>query len=164
MAPTPDPKPVAASRVTATYLVLPGDTNNLGSIFGGKVMQYIDTTGAIAAMRHARRVCVTASLDRLDFHVPIEAGYIVILQAAVNRAFSTSMEVGVRVECEAPLTGERRHTASAYLTFVALDEAGRPAPVGPVVPGDAQEQRRFDEALARREARRTVVPSRPDPS
>jgi len=147
-------KPVDGSRVTATYLVMPGDTNYLGSIFGGKVMQYIDTTGAIAAMRHARRVCVTASLDRLDFHVPIAAGQIVILNASVNRAFGSSMEVGVKVEREDPITGERAHTASAYLTFVALDEAGHPTRVAPVAPADAEDRRRHDEALARREARR----------
>jgi len=147
-------KPVDESRVTATYLVMPGDTNYLGSIFGGKVMQYIDTTGAIAAMRHARRVCVTASLDRLDFHVPIVAGHIVILNASVNRAFGSSMEVGVRVEREDPLTGERAHTASAYLTFVALDDDRRPVRVAPVAPGNAEEERRYSDALARREARR----------
>ncbi len=149
-----EPKPVAASRVTATYLVMPGDTNYLGSIFGGKVMQYIDTTGAIAAMRHARRVCVTASLDRLDFHVPIASGHIVILNASVNRAFGSSMEVGVRVEREAPLTGERAHTASAYLTFVALDDDRHPVRVAPVAPANAEDERRHADALARREARR----------
>lgn len=147
-------KPVAASRVTATYLVMPGDTNYLGSIFGGKVMQYIDTTGAIAAMRHARRVCVTASIDRLDFHVPIVSGHIVILNASVNRAFGSSMEVGVRVEREDPLTGERAHTASAYLTFVALDDQRHPVRVAPVAPTDAEDERRHADALARREARR----------
>jgi len=134
--------------------VMPGDTNYLGSIFGGRVMQYIDTTAAIAAMRHARRVCVTASIDRLDFHVPIVAGQIVILHASVNRAFGSSMEVGVRVEREDPLTGERGHTASAYLTFVALDDLGHPTRVAPVAPASADEERRHAGALARREARR----------
>ncbi|RMF83496.1 MAG: acyl-CoA thioesterase [Nitrospirae bacterium] len=140
---------------------MPGDTNHLGSIFGGKVMQYIDTTAAVAAMRHARRVCVTASIDRLDFHVPIAAGHIVILQASVNRAFGTSMEVGVRVEREDPLTGERARTASAYLTFVALDERRRPVAVPPVQPESEAEQRRYREAGARR-ARR-LAPADPDP-
>ncbi|HEX9592103.1 MAG TPA: acyl-CoA thioesterase [bacterium] len=148
-----DPRPVSASRVSSTHLVMPNDTNDLGTIFGGKVMQYIDTMAAIAAMRHSRRVCVTASLDRLDFHVPIESGHIIMLRASVNRAFTTSMEVGVRVERENPLTGEIAHTASAYLTFVALDETGRPVEIPPLALESAEERRRFDEALARRQAR-----------
>jgi acyl-CoA hydrolase len=148
-----NPRPVDLSRVSSTYLVMPNDTNNLGTIFGGKVMQYIDTTAAIAAMRHSRRVCVTASLDRLDFHVPIESGHIIVLQASVNRAFTTSMEVGVRVERENPLTGEIAHTASAYLTFVAVDEIGRPVEIPPLGLVTADDRRRFDEALARRELR-----------
>ncbi|MGD2064640.1 MAG: acyl-CoA thioesterase [Nitrospirota bacterium] len=149
-----NPRPASLSRVSSTHLVMPNDTNYLGTIFGGKVMQYIDTTAGIAAMRHSRRVCVTASLDRLDFHVPIESGHIIMLHASVNRAFATSMEVGVRVERENPLTGEVAHTASAYLTFVALDETGRPVEVPPLGLETDEDRRRFDGALARREARK----------
>lgn len=149
-----DPRPVSASRVSASYLVMPNDLNYLGTIFGGRVMQYIDTTAAIAAMRHSRRVCVTASLDRLDFHVPIVGGHIIMLSAAVNCAFRTSMEVGVRVEREDPLTGERAHTASAYLTFVAIDASGRAVEVAPLLSETEEDLRRCVAARARRQARK----------
>ena len=148
------PRPVSASRVSSCRLVMPNDLNFLGTIFGGRVMQYIDTTAAIAAMRHSRRVCVTASLDRLDFHVPIVGGHVIMLAAAVNRAFRTSMEVGVRVEREDPLTGEVAHTASAYLTFVAIDAHGRSVEVPPLLAETDEDRRRFAEALARRQARK----------
>jgi acyl-CoA hydrolase len=147
------PRPVAASRVSSCHLVMPNDLNFLGTIFGGKVMQYIDTTAAIAAMRHSRRVCVTASLDRLDFHVPIVGGHVIMLSASVNCAFRTSMEVGVRVEREDLLTGEVAHTASAYLTFVAIDASGQPVEVPPLLLETEDDHRRCDEALARRRAR-----------
>jgi acyl-CoA hydrolase len=148
-----DPRPVSASRVSSAHIVMPNDTNFLGTIFGGRVMQYIDTTAAIAAMRHSRRVCVTASLDRLDFHVSIAGGHIVMLHASVNRAFTTSMEVGVRVERENPLTGEIAHTASAYLTFVALDDNGQPVTIPPLALETEEDRHRFAAASARRQAR-----------
>ena len=148
------PRPVSASRVSSCHLVMPNDLNFLGTIFGGKVMRYIDTTAAIAAMRHSRRVCVTASLDRLDFHVPIEGGHVIMLTASVNCAFRTSMEVGVRVEREDPLTGEIAHTASAYLTFVAIDASGRSVEVPPLLVETDEERRRYDEARARRQVRK----------
>ena len=147
-------RPVAASRVSSCHLVMPNDLNFLGTIFGGKVMQYIDTTAAIAAMRHSRRVCVTASLDRLDFHVPIVGGHVIMLSASVNHAFRTSMEVGVRVEREDPLSGEIAHTASAYLTFVAIDASGRAVEVPPLLLETEEDRRRSEEALARRQARK----------
>jgi len=147
-------RPVAASRVSSCHLVMPNDLNFLGTIFGGKVMQYIDTTAAIAAMRHSRRVCVTASLDRLDFHVPIVGGHVIMLSASVNCAFRTSMEVGVRVEREDPLTGEIAHTASAYLTFVAIDASGRAVEIPPLLLETEADHRRSSEALARRQARK----------
>lgn len=147
-------RPVAASRVSSCHLVMPNDLNFLGTIFGGKVMQYIDTTAAIAAMRHSRRVCVTASLDRLDFHVPIVGGHVIMLSASVNYAFRTSMEVGVRVEREDPLTGEIAHTASAYLTFVAIDASGHAVEVPPLLLETEEDHRRSEEALARRQARK----------
>ena len=151
--PAPAAKPVRASHVEITELVLPQDTNPLGNVLGGHVMHLMDQAAAMAGIRHARRPVVTASVDKLDFHNPIKLGEFIILKASVNAAFHTSMEVGVRVESEHPLTGERRHTSSAYFTFVALDERGRPTEVPPVLPEGAEERRRHDEALRRREAR-----------
>lgn len=134
-------------------IVLPQDTNPLGNVLGGRVMHLMDQAAAMAAIRHCRKPVVTASVDKLDFRSPIKLGQFIILKASVNAAFRTSMEVGVRVESEVPTTGERRHTSSAYFTFVALDELGRPAEVPPAKPETAEEQRRFEAALQRREAR-----------
>ena len=122
------------SAVTMTEIVLPSDTNALGTIFGGKVMSWIDIAGAIAASRHARRVVVTASIDALHFLAPIKLGHFVHIRARVNYSSRTSMEVGIRVDSENPITGEMTHTATAYATFVALDDHGRPTPVPPVNP------------------------------
>lgn len=154
---TPTSKPSAKSpkdsAVTMTEIVLPSDANALGTIFGGKIMSWIDIAGAIAAGRHARRVVVTASIDALHFVAPVKVGHVVQIRAMVNFASRTSMEVGVRVESENPLTGEMTHTSTAYATFVALDDHGRPAPVSPIQPETAEEKRRFEEARKRREAR-----------
>ncbi|MCC7442810.1 MAG: acyl-CoA thioesterase [Bdellovibrionales bacterium] len=136
-----------------TQLVLPSHTNAIGTIFGGTVMSWIDIAAAIAAGRHARKVVVTASIDALHFVAPVKKGYVVHIQASVNYAWRTSMEVGVKVTSEHPLTGERLHTATAYTTFVALDDNGRPTPVPPVLPESAEEKRRYAEAQKRREAR-----------
>jgi len=146
-------KTVKESRVEMTELVLPQDTNPLGTIFGGRVMQLIDIAGGIAATRHARKVVVTASVDRLDFRHPIKMGQIVILQAEVLYAGRTSMEVGVEVFAEDPLTGRRVHTTTAHLTYVALDAEGRPAPVPPLIPETEEEKRRYEEAKRWREER-----------
>jgi acyl-CoA hydrolase len=131
-------------------LVLPNDANPLGAILGGKVMHLIDMAAAIAAQRHCRRPVVTASIDRVDFHHQVRVGQLMILQASVNHAAQTSMEVGVKVHSEDPQTGDRLHTASAYATFVALGPSGRPTPVPPVRPETEEEGRRFREAEARR--------------
>lgn len=136
-----------------TEMVLPSDTNALGTIFGGKVMSWIDIAAAIAATRHARRVVVTASIDALHFLAPVKVGHVVHVRAMVNYAARTSMEVGVRVDSEHPLTGETTHTATAYTTFVALDEHGRPTPVPPIQPETEEEKRRYFEAIKRRESR-----------
>lgn len=136
-----------------TEIVLPSDTNALGSIFGGKIMSWIDVAGAIAAGRHARRVVVTASIDALHFVAPVKLGHVVHIRAQVNFASRTSMEVGVRVDSENPITGEMTHTATAYTTFVALDDHGRPTPVPPVLPESPDENRRLEEAKKRRESR-----------
>ena len=146
-------KTVRASQVEMTEMVLPNDTNRLRNLLGGRLMQWIDIAAAIAAWRHANRICVTASLDGLNFLHPIKEGEVVILQASVNRAFTTSVEVGVRVGKENPSTGERKHTNTAYLTFVALDDDGKPAPVPAVRPTTKAEKRRYKDAARRRSLR-----------
>ena len=146
-------RPPSVSRVEMTELVLPGDANTLGNAFGGRIMQWIDVAAGVAARRHCGGVAVTASMDTLQFVRPVLLGDIVVLRAVVNRAWTTSMEIGVRVECES--TGETTPhlTASAYLTFVAIGTDGKPRPVPGVAPETEQEQRRFDEAQQRRDQR-----------
>ena len=142
------------SRVEMTQLVLPPHTNGKsGMMFGGVLMQWIDICAGIAAMRHAQGLVLTASIDRLDFLCPIFMGDIVVLQAQVNYANHTSMEVGCRVETEDPLTRKRRYTTKAYLTFVAVNKKGRPRPVANVLAKTAEEKRRYDEAKLRRKRR-----------
>lgn len=140
----------AQTRVEMTQIVLPEHTNALGTIFGGQVAAWIDISAAISAQRFCRKQVVTVSIDELEFLHPIHRGHIAIFQAVVNAAWSTSMEVGVRVEGEDPLTGKRTHTASAWLTFVAVDEAGRPARVPRLHPETAEERARMERAHARR--------------
>jgi acyl-CoA hydrolase len=142
-----------ASRVETAQLVLPGLTNTHGTFFGGILMQWIDIAAGIAAGRHAGGPVVTASMDRLHFLEPVQLGAVVILQAQVNFAARTSMEVGVRVLCETEATLERRQTTRAYLTFVAIDEGGRPRPVPPLRLETAEEKRRFQDAQRRRAVR-----------
>jgi acyl-CoA hydrolase len=139
-----------------TELVLPSHTNALGTIFGGVVMSWIDIAGASAAMKHARSVVVTASLDALNFVAPIRLGALVTLKARVNAVHRSSMEVGVRVDSENPLTGESSHNATAYLTFVALDSQGKPHPVVPLNSATEVDRRRAAEALKRREFRQKL--------
>lgn len=145
-------KPATNSIVTMTELVLPNNTNQLGNLLGGQLMHWIDICAALSAQRHTNRVCVTASVDRIDFHEPINLGDIVTLYASVNRVFNTSLEVGVKVFSESYKT-KRKHTNSAYLTFVSLDENRKPVKTFPVYPETEDEKRRFDEALSRREKR-----------
>ncbi len=146
-------KTVKNSHVEMIEHVFPNDANPLGNIFGGRVMQLMDIVGAISAMRHARNAVVTASMDSLDFKHPVFVGEILILQASVNFVATTSMEVGVKAMAENPLTGEQRHTSSAYLTYVAIDASGKPVPVPPIVPETDEEKRRYAEAQKRREHR-----------
>jgi acyl-CoA hydrolase len=146
-------KPVRESQVITTQLVLPNDTNQLGNLLGGTLMHWIDVTAAICAHRHAGRICVTASVDELDFFHPVHLGEIVTLKASVNRVFRTSMEVGVLVTAEAGGSVPDRRSHTAYLTFVSVDEDGNPVPVVQVRPETDAERRRFDAALARRERR-----------
>jgi acyl-CoA hydrolase len=146
-------KPVSESMSELSELALPNDANPLGNLLGGKVMHLVDLCASLAVVRHARRPCVTASFDHMSFLHPIHIGQLVVLRSAVNRAFRTSMEVGVKVFVEDLRTGVVKHTSSAYLTFVALDENGEPAPVPPVIPESEQEVRRYMDAGRRREYR-----------
>ncbi|MBS1872753.1 MAG: acyl-CoA thioesterase [Acidobacteria bacterium] len=132
---------------------MPNDANPLGTLFGGKVMQLVDLAASLAAARHARMPVVTASIDHLDFLHPVHIGQLMVLRSAVNRVFHTSMEVGVRVCVEDLLTGDVRHTSSAYLTFVALGKDGRPAVIPSVVPETDDEKRRYEQAGERRRYR-----------
>jgi acyl-CoA hydrolase len=136
-----------------TELTQPNDANALGTLFGGKLMQYVDLAGALAAARHARCWVVTASVDQLTFLRPVKIGQLVVLKSAVNRVFRTSMEVGVKVFVEDLRSGEVKHVSSAYLTFVAIDPDGRKVVLDPVIPETPDELRRFEEAGRRREYR-----------
>jgi acyl-CoA hydrolase len=144
-----------------TEIVLPNDTNPLNALVGGRLMHWIDMAAAMAAHRHSRQYVVTASVDHLDFLVPVRVGDIVILRSSVNRVFNTSMEVGVKVWVENYHTDNNRHVSSAYLTFVAVDATGsKRLPVAPVIPETADEQRRYEGALRRREIRRAELAER----
>lgn len=154
--PTPSrtPRPVSASKVEMTEIVMPNDTNPLGNAMGGRVMQWIDVCAAVAAGRHARTPVVTASVDSIDFHNPVPVGGVIVLLASVNFTGRTSMEVGVKVWQEDRATGSRKHVVSAYLTFVSLDpETKTPRPVPPVLPESADEKRRYADAQQRRSLR-----------
>ena len=149
-------KPPRLSTVEMVQQVLPGDTNPHNSVFGGKVMQWIDIAGAVSAMRHVRGVVVTASFDRVDFHAPAHVGHIMVLHAQVNYTGRTSIEVGVEVHAENPLTGERVLTTDALVTYVAIDKQGRPVEIDPITPETAEEKRRYKDGEARRKARATL--------
>ena len=144
------PKNPKDTEVVMTQLILPPDANNLDAAFGGKVMQWIDICGAVAAQRHCRQVVVTASMDDLHFHAPIKVGWVALLHGRVLAAFRTSMEVGVTVHAENPLTGERHLTTSALLTFVAIDKDGNRVKVPPLIMATDADRAAFQEAEARR--------------
>ena len=147
-------KPVSASRSEMAEVVLPAQTNPLGKLLGGHVMHLVDIAAAMAAHRHSNSYVVTASVDYIDFRNPVSLGEIVMLKSQVNRVFHTSMEVGVEVYSENVLTGERKHTTSAYVTFVAIDENTRhPKAVRPLILKTAEEKRRYEEAAERRKMR-----------
>jgi acyl-CoA hydrolase len=151
--PNLQPRPVHESQSEMAEIVLPNDANPLGALLGGRLMHWIDLAGAMAAHRHARTYVVTASVDHIDFLVPVRVGSLVILRSSVNRVFRTSMEVGVKVWTENYIEDSRRHVASAHLTFVAVDRAGNRLPVVPVIPETAEEKRRYEDAGRRRELR-----------
>lgn len=146
-------RPVSESKSEYSELAMPNDANPLGTLFGGKVMHLVDLAASLAAARHARRPVVTASVDSLDFLHPVHIGQLLRLQSSVNRVFRTSMEVGVRVCVEDLRTGEVKHTSSAFLTFVALGDDGKPAPIPPVIPETPDEKRRYAQAGERRRYR-----------
>lgn len=147
-------KPVSASASEMAEVVLPAQTNALGKLLGGHVMHMVDIVAAMAASRHANSYMVTASVDYIDFRNPVNLGEIVMLKARVNCVFHTSLEVGVEVFSENLLTGERKPTTTAYVTFVAIDEITRkPRPVPPLILRTPEEKRRWREAEKRREIR-----------
>ncbi|MGE0406803.1 MAG: acyl-CoA thioesterase [Candidatus Korobacteraceae bacterium] len=147
------PRPVKDSQSEMVQLVLPNDTNPLGALLGGTLMHWIDLAAAMAAHRHSRGYAVTASIEHLDFLTPVQVGEMVILRSSVNRAFRTSMEIGVKVWVENFIAGTRRHVSSAYLTFVAVDRQGHRLQVPAVLPESAEEQRRYEDAGRRRAVR-----------
>lgn len=148
-----EPVPCSQSLTYMSELVLPSHTNALDSIFGGVIVSWIDIAAAIAAQRHSRRPVVTASIDAMNFVAPVYKGWVVNLKAGVNYVARTSMEIGVRVDAENAITGKTFHTASAYLTFVALDKDGRPTIVPPVKPETVEQIRRYKAAEKRRQLR-----------
>ena len=142
-------KYVKDSYVIMHELILPNDTNNLDTVFGGKVMQYMDLCAAMSAYKFARTAVVTASVDRLDFLAPARVGDMLILKSSVNYSHNSSMEIGVHIDAENVKTGKRRHTASAYLTFVSLDSDGKPQKVDDIIPESDDEKRRYNEGKER---------------
>ena len=147
------PKKISDSQITMTELVLPNHTNQLGNLLGGQLMHWIDICAALSAAKHNQRVCVTASVDRIDFHHPIRLGDAVTLTSTINRVFKTSMEVGVKVFAQNFREGTKVHTNTAYLTFVSVDNDGKPVEGIEGIPETKDEKRRYDEALQRRENR-----------
>jgi acyl-CoA hydrolase len=148
-------KRVKDSSVTMAQMMIPQDANPAGNVHGGVVVKIIDEAAGVVAARHSRSNVVTASIDRMDFHNPVFVGDVLFFKASLNLVGRTSMEIGVRVEAENLLSGEVRHAASAYLTYVALDERGRPREVPPLILETEDEKRRNREARARREVRLT---------
>jgi acyl-CoA hydrolase len=146
-------RPVRESQSERSEIIFPADANALGNLFGGRLMQFIDLVGAMAASRHARSTTVTASMDHLDFVAPVRVGDLLILKSSVNRAFRTSMEVGVKAMVEDVREQRLRHVSSAYLTFVAVDNTGQRIEVPQVLPETDHQRRRFEDAGRRREMR-----------
>ena len=154
MSEVPSSRTVTESQAERSEIIFPNDANAIGNLFGGRLMQFIDLVGAVAACRHSRSICVTASMDHLDFVAPVKVGELLILKASVNRAFKTSLEVGVKAMVEDVLGGRgMRHVASAYLTYVAVDMFGKKIPVPCIVPETEHQRRRFEDAANRRAMR-----------
>ncbi len=147
------PKKPADSVTVITELMMPHQVNNLGNVSGGEVLAMVDRAAAVAAIRHAGKPCVTVAIDRVDFREPIRSGELVTCSARVNHVGTTSVEVGVRVDAEDPLTGVKRHTNTCLLTFVAIDDAHRPTRVPPLDLSDPEDRRRYEEGRERRRRR-----------
>ena len=141
---------------------MPMDANVVGNVFGGAILRLIDEVGSIVALKHARSNIVTASMDRMDFYSPVYIGDMLRLIASINFVHRTSMEVGVRVEAENPLTGEVRHTGTCFLTYVALDSSRKPIPVPRLEPETEDEKRRWEQAMERRQVRLGSIGKRPE--
>jgi len=154
------PRPVRDSQSEMAEIVLPNDANPLGALLGGRLMHWIDLAGAMAAHRHSRNYVVTASVDHIDFLIPVRVGDLVILRSSVNRAFHTSMEVGVKVYVENYIADSAQHVASAYLTFVAVDGAGKHLRVPAIIAESDEQRRRYEDAGRRREIRRAELERR----
>jgi acyl-CoA hydrolase len=154
------PRPVKDSQSEMVEIVLPNDANPLGNLLGGRLMHLIDMAGALAAHRHSRSYVVTASMDHLDFLAPVHVGDLLILRSSVNRAFRTSVEVGVKCWVENYIAASKRHVSSAYLTFVAVDQKGQHLPVPPIIPETGDEKRRYEDAGRRREHRKAEMKRR----
>ncbi len=150
------PKSVQESAVEMREMVMPHHTNPQGTVFGGTVMSWIDIAAAMVAARHSNRPVVTVHISDIDFIAPVKMGHHVHILASLNYVGETSMVIGVKVMSENPLTGERRKTTKAYLTFVALDDLGKPTPVAPLAPQEEDEIRRFENARQRVEARKAL--------
>jgi len=157
MSESPTARPVSASQSERAEIIFPGDANPLGNLFGGRLMQFIDLCGAMAASRHSRAIPITVSMDHLDFVAPVKVGDILILKASVNRAFNTSMEVGVKAMVENIEAQTLHHVASAYLTFIALDRSGQRVQVPQIIPETEHQLRRYEDAGRRREMRHPEV-------
>ena len=153
MSPSIDPKPVRASRISIAQLMQPEHANNLGNVHGGWIMKLVDEAGALACMRHAGRRVVTVAIDSMVFRQPIRIGDLVILNAEVTYTGRTSVEAEVQVVAENPVTGERTHTNTAYLVYVALDDDGNPTPATPVKAETEDEKRKLEEGRERQKRR-----------
>jgi acyl-CoA hydrolase len=154
------PRPVRDSQSEMAEIVLPNDANPLGALLGGRLMHWIDLAGAMAAHRHSRNYVVTASVDHIDFLVPVHVGDLVIFRSSVNRVFRSSMEVGVKVWVENYILDDCKHVSSAYLTFVAVDAGGRHIQVPAIIPESDDQRRRYDDAGRRRDIRRNELERR----
>ena len=141
------------SETIMSELMMPQHANIMGNVFGGVILSFVDRVAAVAAIRHASKQCVTVSVDKVDFKEPIHVGELITAYARVNFAGKSSMEVGVKIIAENVLTGEKRHTNSCYVTYVALDEKGHPTAIPPIAPENAEEKRRYDRAAQRRASR-----------
>jgi len=153
----PQAKKVSESAIVLYRLMMPNDANPAGNVFGGTILKLMDEVASIVAFRHCRKNVVTASIDRMNFFAPVYVGNLIALKASVNYVGNTSMEIGVRIEAEDLRTGQVVHTGSCYLTYVALDENGKPTPIPKIIPETEEEKRRYNQALARRKLREAEI-------